>query len=178
MTASLHLRPLLADDATAVARLHAESWRATYRGLLGDDYLDREVGAERDAAWRERLEQAPRDTQAGVVAEINGELLGFAFIYRHEDPQWGTLIENLHAAPGRHGLGIGRSLLRWVCAQVPPEEPLHLFVYDANAAARRFYDRLGGTAQARMEEIAPDGRPALVWRYVWPAASVLARALG
>jgi len=175
----LHLRPLRAGDAAAVARLHAASWRASYRGLLSDEYLDRQVESERAAVWQARLQQSPRDTQAGVAAVADdGELLGFAFIHRHEDPQWGTLIENLHAAPGRHGLGIGRSLLRWVCAQVPPDEPLHLLVYDANTAARGFYERLGGRPQARMDEIAPDGRPAVVWRYVWPAASVLAQALG
>jgi len=34
-------------DEAAIARLHADSWRAAYRGILRDDFLDDTVVANR-----------------------------------------------------------------------------------------------------------------------------------
>jgi hypothetical protein len=30
-------RPIVAPDATTIARIHATSWRSAYRGILPDD---------------------------------------------------------------------------------------------------------------------------------------------
>jgi hypothetical protein len=40
------VREANAGDAAAIARLHVESWRATYRGILRDEYLDGNAAAE------------------------------------------------------------------------------------------------------------------------------------
>lgn len=36
----IHIRPAVAEDASAMARAHVRSWQAGYRGLLPADYLD------------------------------------------------------------------------------------------------------------------------------------------
>ncbi len=43
----ISLTPASAQDAEAIARLQAQSWRITYRGMLPDEYLDRHVVADR-----------------------------------------------------------------------------------------------------------------------------------
>ncbi len=43
----ISLLPASAQDAEAIARLQAQSWRITYRGMLPDEYLDRHVVADR-----------------------------------------------------------------------------------------------------------------------------------
>ena len=43
------------EDADAIARLHAESWKLHYRGLCPDDYLDNKVDDNRQKVWSERL---------------------------------------------------------------------------------------------------------------------------
>ena len=40
-------------DLAEIARLHALSWRRSYRGLLSDDYLDNEVDQELQRHWTE-----------------------------------------------------------------------------------------------------------------------------
>ena len=37
------VRPAVPSDCDAIAALHSLSWRSTYRDILSDDYLDREV---------------------------------------------------------------------------------------------------------------------------------------
>ena len=49
------VRDAAADDAAAIARVHAASWQAAYRGIVDDDRLDRMSVDEREQRWRERL---------------------------------------------------------------------------------------------------------------------------
>lgn len=44
---------------------------------------------------------------------------------------------------------------------------MHLLVYEANHAARRFYDSLDGHVVNRREEEAPGGARLAVLRYLW-----------
>lgn len=74
-------------------------------------------------------------------------------------------------APGIQGRGIGSRLFEaaraWT-ATAAPGQPLPLWVIEANGAARRFYERLGGTiAERRMKELA-SGMEVTALRYAWP----------
>jgi hypothetical protein len=98
-TAALRFRAALAADAAAIAELHAASWRSAYRGSLSDAYLDTDVAAERAAVWQRRLMQ-PSERQYVLLAEQNGELVGFACVLLDEEPTWGACLDNLHVRPG------------------------------------------------------------------------------
>ena len=98
-------------DAMAIAHLHAESWRNTYRGMMSDAYLDSDVVAERQVHWQKRFEN-PASNQWVLVAEKGGELLGFVCNYGADDAKWGTLIDNLHVRPDQKGQGIGKQLIQ------------------------------------------------------------------
>lgn len=45
-------------DAEALARVHVDSWRAAYQGLMPQEYLDGLDPAERAAQWRQALARA------------------------------------------------------------------------------------------------------------------------
>jgi ribosomal protein S18 acetylase RimI-like enzyme len=172
------LRPVVAADAATIAELHATSWRSAYRGMLRDEYLDGDIAAERLRTWMGRL-AATSDAQYGFLAEIAGEPVGFVFLYGRADETWGTLVDNLHVRPGLKGRGIGRRLLEAAARETLarfPGDPIHLFVYEANAAARRFYASVGGREVERGSVEAPGGGSQIHWRVVWDdAASLLAR---
>src|SRR4029077_615052 len=53
----LRLRKATPADAALVARMHAQSWAAAYRGILPDTYLDDEVPRERAAHWARRMDE-------------------------------------------------------------------------------------------------------------------------
>ncbi len=55
MTKVVRYREATAEDALAVATLHAESWRTHYRGAYRDEYLDGPVLEERTGVWSERV---------------------------------------------------------------------------------------------------------------------------
>jgi ribosomal protein S18 acetylase RimI-like enzyme len=126
-------------DRAAIAAIHAESWRDTYRGLLPDSLLDGQLDAIMAARW---AEQPIRPADAVLVAERDGALLGFGATWDADT----AYIDNLHVRSDARSLGLGRRLLGETarhflalgCSRA------HLHVVAANARARAFYLALGG----------------------------------
>jgi len=165
---TLEIRHAGPADAGAIAALHAESWRGTYRGVFSDAFLDREVHEERRRHWRECLETAPGPDQGVLLAEEDGACLGFICIRLEGEPGWGPLLDNLHVHPGRKGGGIGRRLIQagldWVKAS-GRHDRWHLWVVEGNAPTRRVYEHLGWEPGEPGLHTAPDGAPYPVRRY-------------
>jgi GNAT superfamily N-acetyltransferase len=169
------IRPMRADDADLVASLHLASWSSAYRDILSDDYLAHHAEGERRRYWQRRLE-APRDTEAGCIASRNGLPVAFFYLIADPAPSRGTLLDNLHVTPAARGGGLGRRLLAEAAQLIDVRgwpTGMHLWVFEANAGARRFYERHGAALVDRIVYAAADGgrHPAVC--YAWPDASVL-----
>jgi GNAT superfamily N-acetyltransferase len=178
VTGVFMLRRARAADEAAVARLHADSWRATYRGVLRDEFLDGPVDADRGELWRTRFTELHRPDQLLLVKEEGAEIQGFACAFFAADPEWGTLLDNLHVLPGLKGRGLGRGLMLAVAEHIqslghPPL--LHLWVYEGNLNARSFYEAMGGVCTACVAELAPDGARVNALRYAWQDLPLLKR---
>lgn len=173
------------DDAGAVALLHADSWRRTYRGVYADSYLDDDLAAERTAVWSARL-AAPGDSLT-LLAEDGTGPVGFVHVVFGDDPHWGSLVDNLHVAHERRRRGIGEALLTRAAEAVAaraPGGPLYLWVHARNTSAQGFYAALGGRNVETAPVPPPGGRPerlhgtAEKYRFAWPDAAALGRAAG
>jgi GNAT superfamily N-acetyltransferase len=146
------------DDADAIAALHAMSWRAAYRGMLPDAFLDGPLDEDRRAQWRARLASPPPDRPIVLKATEGPTLLGFACVFQQQDDIWGALLDNLHVLPGSTGQGIGAGLLRAAQQRTAAaaRQRLHLWVFEANGRARRFYERHGArAADCQVAEVIP-----------------------
>jgi GNAT superfamily N-acetyltransferase len=167
-------------DAPAIARLHALSWRTTYRGILRDEFLDGPLLENRLSLWGERLKDATAENCLILVGEHAGHIQAFACAFLDADPDWGTLLDNLHVVPRLKGGGLGRKLMSQVAEWVLRQESgpkMHLWAYADNMAARHFYERLGGMNTAFVAEDAPDGTTVNAVRYSWPDVSLLTQDL-
>jgi ribosomal protein S18 acetylase RimI-like enzyme len=173
----MELRPATAQDSTAIALLHADSWRRNYRGAYTDDFLDGDVEADRRTVWAERLTD-PSVDQRTIVAEIDGGLVGFVHLICDDDPEWGTLIDNLHVIHDRKGQGIG-TVLMTAAAQAlldarPASPRIYLWVLEQNTAAQAFYEARGGERVGHGIVEPPGGGPTSIkFRYAWPDAATL-----
>jgi GNAT superfamily N-acetyltransferase len=164
-------------DAVAIAQLHTKSWQTAYRGILGDDFLQGPLPENRRVLWHTRLSDAERPGQFVLVDEHAGAIRGFACAFLEADPQWGCLLDNLHVVPDLKGRGLGTQLMTAVALRVWRSNPfgrLHLWAYEQNLTARRFYERLGGAITERHAELAPDGTQVNAIRYCWSELSGLA----
>jgi GNAT superfamily N-acetyltransferase len=141
------IRPATIDDARAIAEVHVASWRATYRGLLPDAYLDRLSVDEREAQRREVLRD-PSGEWGTLVAEEDGRVIGFAAYgpSRDDDASPGTgEVPAIYLAPEVVGTGVGRDLFEQVNVALRDAgfTRATLWVLEVNERARRFYERAG-----------------------------------
>jgi L-amino acid N-acyltransferase YncA len=139
------IRRATAADARGIAEVHVGSWRHAYRGLLPDGFLDRLSVEEREASWREAF----RDRGAAVfVAEEEGRVIGFASFGPSRDRDAGPEVGEIPAIyvdPTVVGAGVGRALLDAAIEAMREAgyRRATLWVLEANAHARRFYERAG-----------------------------------
>ncbi|MDH3306923.1 MAG: GNAT family N-acetyltransferase [Acidimicrobiia bacterium] len=146
----MELRPGTVADAEAVAVVHIRAWQAGYAGLLPqaflqslDESLDRRVDSWRRTAVRPDVVYlvALDDegslvgfTSGGEPANDEGDALGEIYTIYLDPDSWGTGVAMPLLGDAEQGLrDLGyRSAILWVL--------------DANARARRFYEKAGWSA--------------------------------
>jgi GNAT superfamily N-acetyltransferase len=171
-------RRIETTDAEILATLHIASWRSAYRGILRDAYLDVDLVDDRHAVWSERLSNLT-PSHFGFIADMEGQPVGFVFVHGHDDPTWGTLIDNLHVLPNLKGNGLGRLLMAAAAQEASArysEDGVYLWVFEENTQARGFYAHLGGRSVERALVEAPGGGQVPRWRIVWSNPGDLVRA--
>lgn len=139
------------EDAEAIGLFHADCWADAYRGIVPDAALDRIDPAERARRWERRLAEG---TRATVVAELEGtprRILGLVAWGPSHDPPEPALpaleVAGLYVARELWGSGLAAALLDLATEGAPA----HLWVYEANARARRFYEKHGFAADGRAQ---------------------------
>ena len=141
----MRYREATMDDTTAIANLHAESWRATFGGAMSDEFLAGPIYDDRLRVWTQRF-AAPRSDQFDLLAEESNELAGFACAYGPDEMARGAFLDNLHVRSGYQGRGIGRELFARVVArglERYPDSGLYLRALTQNTRALRIYQKLG-----------------------------------
>ncbi len=158
-------------DAPAVARVHVDSWRAAYAGLLPQTVLDGLSVERREAFWRAAVEQ-PGDHRLWVV-ESGDLVVGFASTGpgRDEDlPAGAGEVLAIYLAPTEWDRGLGARLFRRAIADLRERDvnPLVLWVLAANARGRRFYEAMGWRPDGAERPIDFDGTSVEEVRYRAP----------
>lgn len=177
-------RTATAQDAEALADIHTESWRANYRGLWDDAYLDGPIVDDRRQAWSQRLEDNCGGYLVAIVAEDDEDrsVVGFAAALVDFDATHGTVVDNLHVRSAWQSRGIGRRLMletvravsrSFVAGKAVPF-PMYVHVLRGNDSAVGFYrDAMGGTVDpADVSAPTPYGTVSPVVRVTWSVEAV------
>jgi GNAT superfamily N-acetyltransferase len=165
-------------DCQDIAALHTESWRSAYPGILSASYLDAPIVAEREAHWRNLMLSAGCERRRIFLVRDRGALVGFACVLLDEEPVWGARLDNIHVKPAYKGRGLGRLLFvsaaGWV-SKCEPRWPMHLFVFEENHGARRFYEAHGGRVVEQCAQETPAGVLVPSLRFLWEKPGTIAR---
>src|SRR3954466_9282467 len=131
----LVIRSILPGDQPAWQRL----WRAYC------DFYETELpDAVTQRTWARILD--PDSAVMCILAELDGEVVGFANCVVHENT-WETqpvcYLEDLYVDPAARGHGIGKELIEWLRNAMRAEGWARLYwaTHKDNAGARKLYDR-------------------------------------
>ena len=168
----------LVSDAGAIARVHVDTWRTTYRDLIPSAFLDSLSYSQREDLWTQVL-RGPSGRSIVVAREADGPIIGFALggpaRDRIEGYRGELMALYVREAHQRHGVGSG--LVAAVADALVRDgmDSMYAWVLAENSATR-FFERLGGhRLNERTIDIA--GRSIGEIAYGWPdlVAQVLHR---
>lgn len=130
--APVALRPARAADATAVAEVLILSRRALM------PFAPAVHGDGETLAW---VSSTLVPAGGVTVAEFEGRVVGVLAVSLRPPASW---IDQLYVHPAHVGAGVGSALLAQALAVLP--RPVRLHTFQANLAARAFYERHGFAA--------------------------------
>lgn len=173
----IRIRQAEQDDAQGIAEVHVASWRATYQGIVPDEYLARLSAEQRTRYWTETLAEGTEIIYVAVVEAGESEhIVGFASGGGQRDGDVSTYDGELYAVYSLreyHGQGIGQRLVRTVAEQLAQAGFNSMLVWVlADNPSRGFYERLGGQF-VREKAIDIGGTTLTEAAYGWPDIRVL-----
>ena len=136
----VEIRPAVPDDADLLARLQVDVWEDAYGDLMPATVFEerRATVTDRVDRWRQILDGGASRT---TVAEVEGELIGFASIGppRDDDVTVDEELWALYVLASWWGRHVGHRLMGSTLA----DRPAYLWVLHGNDRAISFYQKLG-----------------------------------
>ena len=143
----MRIRAAMVEDAAGIARVHIDSWRTTYAGIVPDAYLAGLSYEAREARWEERLGDLPVDDCVYIAVDEAGQIAGFAGggPQRTALPGYAGELYAIYLLRVAQGQGLGRQLTSRVAAHLLRQgmRSMAVWVLTANPS-RGFYEALGG----------------------------------
>jgi ribosomal protein S18 acetylase RimI-like enzyme len=145
----MKIRAAWISDAPALARVHVDSWRSTYRCVLPKDRLAALSYGHREQGWAERLEHADSQRTVTFVAEDQaGQVVGFSTAGPETsgDAVYKGELHAIYLLEAHQRQGHGRRLMHAAADAMARDgfPNIMLWVLSENHGARGFYERIGG----------------------------------
>jgi len=134
------IRRATTDDASGIAKIHVETWRSAYSGIVSQSYLDSLSIEMRTETWIRQIDDPSNHIWVSFMdGSVSGFIAGGAS--RDEDlPDWDEIYA-IYVSPEVQGRGIGRTLTGAFLAE--HSNPCALWVLEENLAGIDFYRSIG-----------------------------------
>lgn len=134
-------------DIPAIARVHVDSWRTTYQGIVPDLYLEQMTYANYENRWQNWLKVKVNHHHIFVAENKAGEVIGFANggAERTKHPIYGAELYAIYILQAYQRQGHGRRLVEAVATQLVRSGFSSMLVWALiDNPACQFYQALGG----------------------------------
>ena len=150
---NIQIRPAIPEDAASIARVHVDSWRSTYAGIVPTEYLDGLSYRNRESRWKDLLTADRPETSHFVAETEDGDVVGFANAgpEREGDRIYRGELYAIYILEEYQRIGLGRRLFSSVTRRLLADgfNSMLLWVLEDNRPAIRFYESLEGEQVGR-----------------------------
>ena len=163
-------------DAQAIAKVHVDTWRTTYEGIIPTEFLNKLDYSERKNRWENNIMRA--ENVVFVVENEEGQIIGFADTSRRENNLELNSIDltSLYLLEAYQGKGIGKLLMKTLFEHYKNQGYDKVYVdVLADNHTRYFYEYLGAKLYKNIK-IKIGGKVLDESTYVWESVNdVLAK---
>lgn len=160
------IRKAKLEDAKDIAKVHVDSWRTTYKGIVSDSFLESLSYEQREKMWRSGIEA----NQVYIAEDGEDQIVGFATGGKERTGKYDAYQGELYAIyllEEAQGKGIGRQLVQSVVNNLKGKQLNSMLIWVlAENPACLFYEKLGGK-KVDTEEIEMDGKKLDEVAYGW-----------
>lgn len=165
----MQIRRAYPSDVPAIARVHVDTWRTTYAGIVPEEFLANLTCESREGQWRSFFEGENRSSIL-LIAEEAGQSVGFACggPEREGHTLYSGELYAIYLQQHQQRRGTGRRLTEAVAKFLLEEghQAMLVWVLKDNPS-RGFYEHGGGQYVAE-KEIDIGGSKLIEIAYGWP----------
>ncbi|AQQ53297.1 GNAT family N-acetyltransferase [Planococcus lenghuensis] len=162
----MKIRKAVQQDAKGIAKVHVDTWRAAYRSIVPDEYLDRLTYGKREKLWERSIPSG----NVFIAVDSGGTIVGFADGGKErtgEYPDYAGELYAIYVLPECQSGGVGKSLFKKLEADLAEQGFSSMLVWVlADNPACRFYEQLRGVDVDR-KTIEIGGKPLAERAYGW-----------
>jgi len=171
------IRKACLDDVPAMARVHVDTWRTAYQGIIPEATLASLSYEQREEGWKQILRSSgEKGLCTYIAATSTGQIVGFARggPERTGDTTYRGELEGVYILSQFQRQGIGRCLVRTVAQQLAQAGIDSMLVWVlSNNPARKFYEVLGGQQLIREKQREMGGVMLTEIAYGWTSMNIL-----
>jgi GNAT superfamily N-acetyltransferase len=143
----MQIRPATPADAEAIARVHVQSWREAYAGIVPDPVLETLSVERRTMMWLEITTTRTRSSFVYVAEDPTAGIVGFASggAQRDKGIDYAGEVYALYLLQSHQKQGLGRQLFQAVIERLRAAGHQSILVWVlAQNLSRYFYEKMGG----------------------------------
>ena len=138
-------RKAIVEDALAVAKVHVESWRKSFAGIVPQAFLDNLTVEKREQAFRQRFGDA--NYKMFVAETAKDGIVGFADFgaARESDFAFEAELYAIYLLREFQGMGIGENLFKLCQEEMVADGYGSMYLMALEVSPyKSFYERMGG----------------------------------
>jgi len=141
----IKIRKATIDDAEGIAKVHVDTWKRCYKGIVPDSYLASLNYDDKTKGWKNGLINGLEENC--IIAELNGETIAWVTFGKNRDNRSKDIYElyGIYVLSEYWGSEIGLTLFNHAINKIKNHNPskITLWVLAENKRAITFYNKNG-----------------------------------
>lgn len=140
----IHIRRAIKDDIQGIAKVHVDSWKTTYKGIVADEILDNIAYEKREKQWEDIFQKEGNHQFRFVAENLNGEIVGFidGGVERTDPYNCDGELYAIYLLQQYQGMKIGQKLFQALLSECVKNDMQSLLVWVVtNNPSKKFYEK-------------------------------------
>jgi len=167
----MNIRIAQAGDESSIAQVIVQTWKAAYRGIVSDSFLDTMTTEKHEVLFRDHISQQS-ETILVLENEV-GKIVGMVSGGRDRSGSCDCELVAIYILPGYQKKGYGSGLFRGLVEKHKKNQYRSMLIWTfQDNRDRGFYETLGGVVREE-KTISFDGPDIPIVCYMWQDITAL-----